>query len=222
VKVLASADIHGDHKSLQWIVDMSNSLRPEVVVLAGDLLGSPREFKLVEEAQAADAERTSTTLEQIAVPVLYLMGNDDLVPLQPRSKNIISLHGRRISFAPFNFVGYQFSLPFMGGIYEKPEEEIEKDIAAIEHHVDQDTVLVTHSPAHGVLDRGILNRHSGSTSILELIQMKKPRAHIHGHIHRHFGRQGIHFNVAADMQERAVLIDLESMKHTVLEGKLLP
>lgn len=220
MKILASADIHGDHRSLQWVVEMSQSSQPDVVVLAGDLLGCPAEYKSVEQAQVADAERTSATLEQITVPVLYLMGNDDLVPLQPKSENIISLHGRSIPFGPYNFVGYQYSLPFMGGVYEKSEDEIKEDIAAIEHYVSPNTVLVTHCPAHGILDMGILNRHAGSVSILELITSKKPRAHIHGHIHYHFGRQGIHFNVAADMQERAVLIDLERLKHTVLAGTL--
>lgn len=222
MKILASADIHGDHRSLQWVIDMSDKYDPDVVVLAGDLLGSPSEFKSVQEAQLADAQRTSSILEHIRCPVLFLMGNDDLVSLQPRSENIKCLHGVSIPFAPYNYVGYQYSLPFMGGVYEKPEDGIREDIAAIEHFVNHNTVLATHSPAYGILDEGILDRHAGSKSILELINSRQPRVHIHGHIHFRFGRQGIHFNVAADMQERAVLIDLESMEHTVLEGTLSP
>jgi Icc-related predicted phosphoesterase len=109
----------------------------------------------------------------------------------------------------------------MGGVYEKPEEEIREDVAVIEHFVGSNTVLVTHSPAYGILDIGILDRHAGSVAILELIDKKKPCAHIHGHIHFHFGRQGIHFNVAADTRERAVLIDLERMEHSILERTLL-
>ena len=56
-------------------------------------------------------------------------------------------------FGDFNVVGYQYTLPFMGGINEKPEHEMEKDLLELQNLVDQKTVLVTHGPAHGTLDR---------------------------------------------------------------------
>jgi len=37
----------------------------------------------------------------------------------------------------------------------------------------------------------------GSPSVLDTMRRKKVRAHIHGHIHKCFGREGIHFNVAS-------------------------
>jgi len=45
------------------------------------------------------------------------------------------------------------------------------------------------------------------------------RAHIHGHIHRCFGREGCHFNVAAAGQLRGMVIDLATLKHEVIGGK---
>jgi len=78
-------------------------------------------------------------------------------------------------------------------------------------------VFVTHSPAFGILDLGLLDRHAGSQAILEVVESRKPRAHIHGHIHEHFGRHDRHFNVAAAGRQRAVLIDLSTMVHEVLE-----
>ena len=93
----------------------------------------------------------------------------------------------------FNFVGYQYSLPFMGGIYEKPEEEIAKDLAVLESLMDSKTVFITHSPAKGVLDRGILGALVGSTSILSIVNNRSIWAHVHGHCHGSFGREGKEF-----------------------------
>jgi Icc-related predicted phosphoesterase len=84
--------------------------------------------------------------------------------------------------------------------------------------VDENTVLVTHSPALGTLDSGILGRHVGSSSIRDLISSRRPLAHIHGHSHASFGRQGRHFNVASARNKRAMLIDLDSMSHWVIDG----
>jgi len=217
VRVLASADIHGNRDSLQWVVEACEATSPDVVVLAGDLLGCPSGYEEIEQAQEADAKRTVETLETIGVPVLFIMGNDDLVTLEPRSERLRSLHGTRVDFAEFNFVGYQYSLPFMGGVFEKPEQEIAGDLADLEQLVDRKTVLVTHSPVYGRLDLGILDQHAGSRSLLSLVERKKPRVHVHGHIHSQFGRDGVHFNVAADMRARAVLIDVERLEHSVVE-----
>jgi hypothetical protein len=43
-------------------------------------------------------------------------------------------------------------------------------------------------------------------------------AHIHGHIHEGFGREGNHFNVAAAGQRRSVLIELPSVASRVIQG----
>jgi Icc-related predicted phosphoesterase len=82
--------------------------------------------------------------------------------------------------------------------------------------VDDRTVLVTHSPAYGILDLGILGLPAGSLSIKELVEERNPLLHIHGHIHEEFGVRGRHFNVAAAGHKRAFLIDTDTMEHQVL------
>ena len=115
-----------------------------------------------------------------------------------------------------NLVGYQYSLPFMGGVFEKREEQIAADLLDLCEMVDSKTVLVSHSP-QGVLDEGLMDLHAGSQSILNLVRDRDIHAHIHGHIHRRFGRSGRHFNVAAGSCRRAMLIDLETLEATVLQ-----
>ena len=146
------------------------------------------------------------------------MGNDDLVELDPGSDHFTLIHGQRVQVGKTNFVGYQYSLPFMGGVYEKPEDLIRADLAHLEGLVDTETVLVTHSPAFGVLDIGVLDIHAGSLSILDLVRNRGVRAHVHGHIHRCFGRVDRHFNVASGGKCRAMIIDPDNLEATVEKG----
>jgi Icc-related predicted phosphoesterase len=108
------------------------------------------------------------------------------------SEQFTSLHGKRIDLNSYNFVGYPYSLPFMGGIWERPEKQIKEDLLAIEPLLDSETVLVTHSPAKRILARG-----HGSTSLASLLKRTTVRVHIHGHSHSAFGRWENRFNVAA-------------------------
>ena len=217
-RILAGSDIHGSHFVYKWLVQKAHENSVDVLVLAGDLLGCPDGYDTVEDAQRQDASAIVRILQRTRVPVYYIMGNDDLVELDPRSDQFISIHGRRVELAKRNFVGYQYSLPFMGGVYEKPENEIRADLGHLECLVDTETILVTHSPAYGVLDIGVLDIHAGSLSILDMVRNRGVRAHIHGHIHRCFGRAGRHFNVASGGRCRAMLIDLETLDATVEKG----
>jgi len=216
MRILATADLHGALAAYTWLGEVVRELRPDAVVLAGDLLGGGIEAASIEAAHAGEARNLAELLAQFECPVLYIMGNDDMAAMPERSGYLIPLHGRRWEGARFNFVGYQYSLPFMGGIFEKPESEIAVDLRTLSPLVDERSVLVTHSPAFGILDTGILGLHAGSLSILRLVQDRKPLVHLHGHIHQAAGRQGKHFNVAAAGKRRAVHLDLERLEGEVV------
>jgi uncharacterized protein len=216
MRMLAASDIHGNHETYHWLASLARNRDVQLLVLAGDLLGFAEGFDKIEDAQAADAGRITAILGDLPVPVYYIMGNDDWVDLQPSDQQFSSLHGKRIDLHGFNFVGYQCTLPFMGGVNERPEGVIATELSALEPLMDDRTVLVTHSPAAGILDSTQLGS-AGSVSLLELIGRRKVRAHIHGHIHGSFGRSGRHFNVAAGRHRRAFIIELNSMTHEVVE-----
>jgi len=218
MRLLALADVHGHHKVYDWLVDLVVAVDAGAVVLAGDLLGWGDDFDTIEEAQAADRRQVLRRLSKISSPVLYIMGNDDFTELDAVSPSHHSVHGRRVEIGDFNFVGYQYTLPFMGGVHEKPEDEIEKDLARLETEIDSMTVLVTHGPVFGALDRVRDGRHVGSRALRDFVERTAPRAHIHGHIHGAFGRDGRHFNVASAGRKRAMVIDLLTMEHRVVEG----
>ena len=87
MRLLAAADIHGFENVLQWIVGQARSFQVDALVLAGDLLGVPDGFESVEQAMLASAKCTTQILRSAACPVLYIMGNDDLVDTRQSTKS---------------------------------------------------------------------------------------------------------------------------------------
>jgi Icc-related predicted phosphoesterase len=212
MKILAAGDIHGAVSVYEWLVRVAAEQQVDMVVLAGDLSAGSWN----EEEQRAEAQRLVSALRSFPVPTFYLMGNDDFFSFNYEDESVRPMHGRRLEFGEYNFVGYEYSTPFVGSIHEKPEEEIGKDLQLIEVLLDGRTVFVTHSPAYGVLDRAFSGERVGSRSLAALLKKRPVLAHIHGHVHDCFGREGNHFNVAAAGTRRAFSIELPSLSHTKL------
>ena len=216
MRVLASADVHGRLAVYEWLLTTAREHDVDAILLAGDLLACPDGFDTPEQAQRHEAQTLTDLLEAACVPVLYIMGNDDLVELDSRSPRIQSIHERRVTIGAFSFLGYQYSLPFMGGVFEKSEDGIDADLAALTRLVDTHTVFVSHSPALGILDPGFDERRIGSSSLRRYLERTPFLVHIHGHSHAGFGRLERHFNVASAGRTRAMIVNLETMEHEVL------
>jgi Icc-related predicted phosphoesterase len=168
----------------------------------------------VKQDQAEEARLLQNVLTDVDCPILYIMGNDDWIEPPFEGEQFLSLHGEKIEIGGYSFVGYQYSLPFMGGIWEKPEAQIKVDLKSIEKMLAPDTVFVTHSPAKRILDGG-----HGSTSLASLLKRRNFRAHVHGHSHSSFGSLDKHFNVSAGHGSKAMMIDLATMQHSVLDAE---
>ncbi|HVN82617.1 MAG TPA: metallophosphoesterase [Terriglobia bacterium] len=217
MKILASANVHGHWLIYDWLLTVAHKQRVKAIVLAGDLLGCPDGFDTLEEAQQHEAQLLVELLKKAGVLVLYIMGNDDLVELNSQAGQVQTLQGRRVCVGEFAFVGYQSSLPFMGGTFEKPEAEIKSDLPCLTDLLDARTVFVSHSPAFGILDPGFGETQIGSRSLREFLDANLFLAHIHGHSHAGFGCQGKHLNVASAGQRRGMILDLETLQHQVIE-----
>jgi uncharacterized protein len=215
LRILAAADIHGAVDVYEWLREVAEEHRADLLILAGDLLIGGWEQEQSEQARSV----IIPLLQTMPVPVCYIMGNDDNVDLGHEGEKIRCVHGRRLDLGICSIVGYQYSTPFIGGCYEKPEDEIAADLRQIEPLLDETTVLVTHAPAFGYADRIYSGANVGSHSLNELLARKKVLCHIHGHIHHSFGRAADHFNVAAGGHRRAMIIDIPSLSHFVTEGR---
>lgn len=212
MRVLAAADLHGILYVYEWLLECARKHEADLVVLAGDLFAGD-----FEAGQRRQAREIIGLIQKTPAPLVYLMGNDDNVALGYEDERIRSLHGKRFRFGSYHFVGYEYTLPITGGPFEKPDNEIEKDTRSLEPLLDPSTVLVTHCPAYGSLDRVYGGSHVGSRALARLLERQPVLGHIHGHIHEDFGRDGNHFNVAAAGRKRAMFIELPGLHHTVLK-----
>jgi Icc-related predicted phosphoesterase len=213
MRILAAADIHGALSVYEWLVESVKHYRADLVLLAGDLFAG--DFA---EGQREQATQIIPLLKALAVPCFYLMGNDDNTGLEYEDEQVKALHGRQLAWENYNFVGYQFTLRFVGSVFVKPEREIEKDLQLVEPLLNSKSVFVTHTPAYGTLDSTFAGEHVGSPSLAALLERRPVLAHIHGHIHHSFGHEGNRFNVAAGAQRRAMIIDLPALDWQVILG----
>jgi len=89
MKVLAAADVHGMRPVYDWLIGLARERAVDPLILTGDLLGCPDEIEPVEEAQRHDARGLAPLLESAGLPVLYVMGNDDLVDLESLQHEVL-------------------------------------------------------------------------------------------------------------------------------------
>jgi Icc-related predicted phosphoesterase len=238
MRILFSSDLHGHPEAYRKFAEHLRESAFYAGVLAGDLMThvSPAEmddyrevwglsldlslhsgsrverrefFKLI---LAHKSDELQSILSNAEKPVFFIMGNDDGIlegGLEwPSSRHLFNIHGNRIEAEKFNFVGYQFTPPFVGGLYEKTEEEQAADLLNLGGLVDEHTVLVTHGPPRGILDDDAY----GSTSLRDFVDRHPPRLHLFGHIHQAFGRRGRFINGAFPTSRRFVGIDLDTLK----------
>ena len=179
--------------------------------------------RLLEEAHGDKETEYKAILKTAAKPVLFIMGNDDgLVGGEWKSiDKLQNINQRRVDLGAYNFVGYQYTNPFVGGPFEKNEWKQRKDLRNLRRLMDSNTILVTHGPAYGEIKIASSEAASvqsiGSKSLRWFINKTKPKYHLFGHVHYFFGIYGKSINGAYPRVRKFVRIDLDSGQCNVVE-----
>ena len=177
MRLLAIADLHGRADRLERLRSAVLRLRPDAVVAAGDLTG---------------LRRPDLTVRQLCLlgkPVFAVRGNSDrksVDRLLADNKETTPLHLQRIVLGdvPFVGVGGAVPVPPFGTRAGWREKSVLAEAAGL---IDDNTVVVSHTPPHGVLDRVFFGLRGGSRGLLRLIEERRPRMLICGHIHEQPG-----------------------------------
>lgn len=189
MKILHLSDTHGAHHRL------GNLPEADVVVHSGD-------FCMVgEEREALDFLNWFCDLPYRHK--IFICGNHDSClydsTIEGLDDNIHYLRNSSVQIDGLKFYG----VPMF--IEDCVSSRQARNYAQI--HDDTD-VLITHSPAFGILDLddGIDGEliHYGSEKILERVMTIRPRAHLFGHIHRQHGvavQNGILYSNGAIMND---------------------
>ena len=144
-------------------------------------------------------------LSKTRKPIFIVKGNHDMTDWSSY-KNIRNIHGRKVSFRGYSFIGYHYTE------FERTQGKQRADFQQIKNHIDNKTILVTHIAAKGVLDYSTENYSDGSDALRELLQQTKPALHLHGHIHGRFGWEGRLVNGAYPCKQKFISINIGGKK----------
>jgi len=116
-----------------------------------------------------------------------------------------------------NLVGFGHSNITPFGTYgELSEEEITKRMKKLE--IDSKTVLLLHVPPRGYFD-AVKGEHTGSPSVLKVIEEKKPLVAFFGHIHEQSGTEEIDgttlVKIPAANTYKAAVVEIKNKKVSI-------
>ncbi len=178
MKLLLFSDIHASKKYCQDLVEMADDV--DVVIGAGDF-GKLR----------LGIKKTIRWLSGIKQPALIVPGNAESYDELRRVNNLwpsaTVLHGSGIDLMGVKFFGIGGGIPitpFGSWSYDFSEEEAEDLLK----ECPEQGVLITHSPPKGLVDTSSRGQHLGSESIRKVVEEKKPRLVVCGHIHESGGK----------------------------------
>jgi len=246
MKALFTSDLHGLRQGYLHFSEILQKENYDIGIISGDLT-SPilqdqldyirNEIKILKNNDGKKRKYNDNNSEYIRIAykeqekelkkilyesgkqILFIMGNDDGINgFEWCSENsTINVNQKKFKFKTEVFVGYQYTNPFVGGLFEKTENEQMIDFKILCQVVDQETVLITHGPAYGRFDNDNENRSLGSKSLRWLIDKKRPKMHLFGHLHGAFGINGIYINGSYPDRKQFIGIDFDSGKAEIID-----
>jgi Icc-related predicted phosphoesterase len=178
MKLLLFSDLHSDFSRASKLVELSRKV--DVVVGAGDYCLARRGLGDIIAA-----------LVPIPKPTVLVPGNADSYEEMARAcrswPNAHGLHGGQTIVDGVTFYGIGGGIPitpFGAWSYDFSENEAKKLLADL----PSGAVLISHSPPRGILDMSSDGRSLGSEAVREIIDIKKPKLVVCGHIHGSAGQ----------------------------------
>ncbi len=158
------------------------------------------------------------TLNHLYRYKVVIAGNHDFCfqekPAEARARitNAIYLEDSGCEIEGLKFYGSPWTPLFFDWAFMLSEPELAEKWAAIPPGLD---VLITHGPAHGVLDMTNRGEHAGSVTLSDRVRAVRPRLHVFGHIHEAAGRADIdgtiHLNASTHLGRGAgVAVELDT------------
>jgi Icc-related predicted phosphoesterase len=212
MRILFSSDLHGHIGAFKHYSELLSDNSFALGILSGDLTTyTPDKIQTEQEIKSI--------LQEAQKPIIFIMGNDDGI-LEHNWRETALLKNpnlKKIEFKNFNFVGYQYSNPFVGGPFEKSEKEQLSDLPKLKSLIDSRTIFISHGPALGILDKGFSGENFGSKMLRRLIAEQPPLFHLFGHIHQSAGVTGRFINGAYPLLRKFISIDPLTIKVEFVE-----
>jgi len=212
MRILVMSDPHGSVQAYKQYKKNCIENNANVGIISGDLT-------TYSESPFEDEQKLKSILDSIEIPILFIMGNDDEFEWE-NGKKTININQRKIVINNHCFIGYQYTNPFIGGDFEKDENNQLKDFEELEKLCEDNYILVTHGPAFGILDKVGNNKNVGSKALLGFINKTKPLYHVFGHIHEDSGILNNSINASFPISKSMYLIITETNEIKELREKI--
>ena len=200
MNILATSDLHGNISTYKKLAYQAKNPDIDIIIIAGDLSSF---------SANNDEEIVKSIFFPLKKPVLFIMGNDDEYEWKSEN-NITNINQKKFTFHDIEFVGYQYTNPFVGGEFEKTEKEQEVNFGKLSKIITTETILVTHGPCYQILDKTSTGYNVGSKALNNLCKSANPKYHLFGHIHEDFGSRDNHFNIAYPIAKKFLILNLKT------------
>jgi uncharacterized protein len=200
MRIYAVADIHAKIEHLETICLVSARLKPDLIVIAGDL------------THYFNWESAIARLDQLGTPIACIRGNSDFRRIEQslaKAQNLQLLGRSPHYFNGMAFVGTNgtIPLPFASRICIREKQMLDNLLP-----LNKESILVAHPPPRGICDR--VGRFSaGSQNLFDFINTTQPKMLLCGHIHEQAGQGFIKntlvVNCAVNTIRAGAVIDLE-------------
>ncbi len=170
--LLAAADLHGDQKKFDRVLEGIEEYTPQVAVLAGDIIHrSPQPLQNLSES--------------LSIPLLVTRGNMDpsSMELALATSSILDMSNKQRILEGLSFVGIGDNVP--RDIYSETHQ---KTLPLNTIPMD---ILISHRPPKGYQDKTPFGGHIGDDEVYQLILSHHPRLLLCGHVHENPGYQKI-------------------------------
>lgn len=138
---------------------------------------------------------------KIGKPVFVVLGNHDKINWTTNAP-VYNIHQKYVDYQGYRFIGYRYTL------MEKSEKEIEEDLKRIIPYINEKTILVTHSPPYGILDKTNKGDKIGSKAIRDIITKYKLKLHVFGHVHEDYGNLKNMINAPYFVERKFVSVNI--------------
>jgi len=169
------------------IISDTHSQEDQLGCLSGDVLIHCGDMFNMFMDDSEDVERMDKWFGKQNFDLILCVGGNHDYELQKRVgyvdqpfRNAVYLEGRSYEFGGFKFFGAPWVPDLYGQAFYTGDTEIVEKWADIPHDVD---VLITHTPAHGVLDVSSSGLVLGCKHLRKVIDRVKPGVHCFGHVH---------------------------------------
>jgi Icc-related predicted phosphoesterase len=202
MRIQCAADFHGKKTRYTAFCHGIEEHSPDLVILAGDLNSSPYFLEF---------------LRDITVPVFTTSGNMDGSEAQKLlGAHSILLDGKHIIHGGVSFVGVGGSKPYIDTLRSYSGTT---PLSLEDTPVD---VLISHVPPKGMMDKMTLTFHIGSVWVRDVVEKKRPRLVVCGHVHENpgYARYGdtLVVNCSVGRKGAYTLIELGSKITVRMEG----